>query len=455
MALDSTRRAFLRRLFPGDGYVDSPEDTCVFGTDASRLHEAPWAVVRPETEEQAAELLRWAHAERIPLFPRARATNVVGACVPKGGGVVVSTLRMNRIVDIDEADFVAVCQPGVVTGDLQRELAARGLMYPPDPASVRISTVGGNIATGAGGMRAVRYGVTRDYVLGIRAALPGGRVLATGGRNHKNVVGLDLTRLFVGSEGTLGLLTEATLKLVPAPEATASVLAGWADVGAALDAARAVFSAGILPVAMEFMGPEVLAAVANVADVPWPEGTVAALLLRLDGGADALGCDLERLAAVVGAQSPSFMQRGMGEEEEALWEVRRLINPASFTIAPDKMSDDITVPRGKVRRAVDGIRAVAAEAGLVVLVFGHLGDGNLHVNIMFDKAAQLDRAQRAKRAIVELVLSLGGTMSGEHGVGLTKYGHLSLQLDSLELELMRSIKRSFDPHGILNPGKAY
>ncbi|WP_461208406.1 FAD-binding oxidoreductase [Desulfocurvus sp. DL9XJH121] len=457
MTLTREQRGFLQQLFPGEQYVDSPEESAVFGTDASRLFDAPWAVVRPDSQEQVVELLAWADAERVPLFPRARGTNVVGACVPKGGGVVVSTLLMNRILDIDHDDFVAVVQPGVPTGDLKKELASRGLFYPPDPASMRISTVGGNLATGAGGMSAVKYGVTRDYVLGLTAVLPGGRVLTTGGRNHKNVVGLDLTRLFVGSEGTLGVVTEAVLKLIPAPEATASVLAGWPGVDGALAAARALFEAGILPAAMEFMTDAVLRAVERVGDVPWPRETGAALLLRLDGGREALASDLERLVAVIAASSPSFLERGMGpEEEEPLWEIRRLINPASFKVAPDKSSDDVTVPRGQVSRAVDGIGAIAREQDLCILVFGHLGDGNLHVNIMYDKAAgDGPRAARAKERVVELVLSLGGTMSGEHGVGLTKHGFLDRQLSPLERELMRSIKASFDPHGILNPGKSY
>ncbi|BBD08854.1 FAD-binding oxidoreductase [Desulfovibrio ferrophilus] len=455
--LTPAQARFLGELFPGDGFTAVPEETCAFGADASRLFEAPWAVVRPESEEQVVRLMAWAQEEGMPLFPRARGTNVVGACVPRGGGVVVSTLRMNRILEIDAQDFVAVVQPGVVTADLQKELDRHGLMYPPDPASVRISTIGGNVATCAGGMRAVKYGVTRDYVLGVRAVLPGGRVLYTGGRNHKNVVGLDLARLFVGSEGTLGLLTEITLKLLPKPEATASVLAGWPDTDGALGAARDIFAAGILPAAMEFMERDVLKAVAKVGEVPWPEGTGAALLLRLDGGRKALAADLDRLEQVVRSASPSFLLRGLGaREEEPLWEVRRLINPASFKVAPDKLSDDITVPRSKVRNAVDGIRKIATEAGLTVLVFGHLGDGNLHVNVMHDKAAgEGDRALQVKSQVVELVLSLGGTMSGEHGVGLTKYAHLGKQLSPLESEIMHYIKKVFDFKGILNPGKGY
>ncbi|NJB68611.1 D-lactate dehydrogenase (cytochrome)/glycolate oxidase [Desulfobaculum xiamenense] len=454
--LTATQKRFLTDLFPGDACVLTPEETCAFGADSSRIFAQPWAVVRPETLDQTRSLLKWAHEERVPLFPRSRGTNVVGDCTPKGGGVVVSALRMNRIVEVSGDDFVAVAQPGVVTADLQRACEAKGLFYPPDPASVRISTIGGNVSTNAGGMRAVKYGVTRDYVLGLEAVLPGGEVIRTGGRTHKNVVGLDLTRLFVGAEGTLGFITEVTLKLLPRPEASASVLAGFAALEAALDAARDVFRAGILPVAMEFMADEVLRALAKVTDAPWPQGTQAVLLLKLDGSGETLPLELKRLETALAPSSPSFMARGMGADEEALWEVRRLINPASFRVAPDKMSDDVTVPRGRVAEAVARIRDAGREAGLTVLVFGHLGDGNLHVNIMHDAAGgEGERARTLKETVLGIVLDVGGTMSGEHGVGLTKRPYIDRQIGGRELEIMRQVKAVFDPHGILNPGKAY
>lgn len=454
--LDNTHKRFLTDLFPGDGFIQTPEETCAFGADSSRIYEQPWAVVRPENKAQAVELMKWADAERIPLFFRSRGTNVVGACVPKGGGIVVSTLRMNRILDIDGDDFVAVTEPGVVTADLQRACEKKHLMYPPDPASVRISTVGGNVSTNAGGMRAVRYGVTREYVLGLEAVLPGGEVIRTGGRTHKNVVGLDLTRLFVGAEGTLGFITELTLKLLPKPQASASVLVGFASLETALEAARSIFRAGILPVAMEFMAAEVLQALTKVSDVPWPPETQAALLLQIDGSNEALPLELARLESVIKSASPSFMAKGMGADEEPLWEVRRLINPASFRVAPDKMSDDVTVPRGKVAPAIAGIREAGRRHGLTVLTFGHLGDGNIHVNIMYDAAGgELETAKRVKDDVLDVVLGLGGTMSGEHGVGLTKYPYFDRQIGGRERAIMCQVKAAFDPNGILNPGKAY
>ncbi len=456
MPLDRTQTAFLKSLFPGEESLFAPEEAAAFGADASRAFAQPWAVLRPRSLEQAQELLAFAHRERIPLFPRGRATNVVGDCVPAGGGIVVSTLFLDRL-EVDGEDFVAVAGPGVITADLAARAEALGLFYPPDPASVRISTIGGNVATCAGGMRAVKYGVTRDFVLGLTAVLPGGKAITCGGRTHKNVAGLDLARLLVGSEGTLAFITEIIVKLLPKPQATASVLAGFASEALALAAARAVFGSGMLPVSLEFMGSEVLDCLALAAPVPWPRDTAAALLLRLDGTPAALAADLERLAGVLREAGATHLDKGMGPaEEEPLWELRRLINPATFRVRPDKLSDDVTVPRGKLAAALAGIRQVGAGAGIPILVFGHIGDGNLHVNYMHDAAAGEDAAARAaKSKVLDLILALGGTMSGEHGIGLAKAAYLPRQIGPEELALMHRIKDQFDPHHIMNPGKAY
>jgi len=456
MPLTRDQSSTLQRLFPGELCLLAPEEIAPFGADASRAFAQPWAVVRPRTQDHVKELLAFAHRERIPLFPRGRATNQVGDCVPQGGGVVVSTLFLDSL-EIDDEDFVAVAGPGVVTADLAAQAEARGLFYPPDPASVRISTVGGNVATCAGGMRALKYGVTRDFVLGLTAVLPGGQAIVCGGRTHKNVAGLDLARLLVGSEGTLAFITEIILKLLPRPEATASVLAGFATEPAALAAARAVFRAGLLPAALEFLGSEVLDCLALLRPAPWPRETRAALLLRLDGTEAALAADLDRVAAVLRAASATHLDQGLGSaREEPLWELRRSINPASFRLKPDKMSDDVTVPRGKLAAAVAGIRQAGADAGLPILVFGHIGDGNLHVNIMYDASGpEAAAAHAAKTRILDLVLSLGGTMSGEHGIGMVKAPYLPRQIGAAELALMHRLKDQFDPHHIMNPGKAY
>ncbi len=456
--LSPKARDFLERVFPGDAAIFSPEETYVYGADASRRHARPAAVVRPEGVEQVRELLAFAQAERIPVLPRGRGTNTVGGCVPAPGGIVVSTARMARILDIDPDDFVAVVEPGVVTGDLQAALAPRRLFYAPDPASVKFSTVGGNAATCAGGMRAVKYGVTRDHVLGIEAVIPGGEVVRTGGRTHKDVAGLDLTRLFVGSEGTLGLFTRLTLKLLPLPRATATLALAYPSADAALAAAGDVFRAGLLPVAMEFLGREAMLAVSAIRETPWPEGAGAALFLRVDGSPEAVAADVRLLAEAAAAAGPLWSRVATDPaDEEALWELRRLLNPASFKAAPDKISDDVTVPRGRLREAAAGIQAVGTALGVRILLFGHVGDGNLHVNIMHDAADpdERRRAVTARERILALCLELRGTLSGEHGVGLSKLPFLDRQIGPVERELMRRIKAAFDPAGIMNPGKAY
>ncbi|SIO18014.1 FAD-binding oxidoreductase [Halodesulfovibrio marinisediminis] len=456
--LSLPHRRFLQDLFPKTDCLLTPEEMVVFEADASRLEGTPLAVVRPETEEQIIELMRWAHKERIPLYPRARATNVVGLCVPQKPGIVVSTLKMNSILEVDSDDFIARVQPGVITGDLQKRVEQEKLFYPPDPASLGISTIGGNVATCAGGMRALKYGVTREWVLGCKAVLPGGKTITCGGRNHKNVVGLDLLRLLTGSEGTLAFMTEITLKLIPKPESTASILAGFANLEEALHAIKVMFKAGMLPAALEFMGPEVLTALQDAGAVPWPSTVTASLLLRFDGSHQGLEADLEKAGAIFKACNVLWSTTGIGkEEEEPLWDVRRSINPASFKVAPDKYSDDVTVPRGKLLEAVTGIRQIANKHSLTILTFGHVGDGNIHVNIMHDASDhdELARAKRAKKEISNFILSLRGTLSGEHGVGLVKAPYVHLQLSETERSLMKQIKHIFDPHSIMNPGKAF
>ena len=457
-ALTPAHLRFLEALFPGEGLVTQPEQMAVYGADSSRRAAMPWAVVRPRNEEQIVELLRWAEAEKMPLVPRLRGTGMSGGAVPAFGGVVVSTLWLNRVIDIDGDDFCAEVEPGVVTAEFQALTQKRKLFYPPDPASLKISTLGGNVSTCAGGMRAVKYGVTRDYVLGVRAVLPGGRICDAGGRAHKNVVGLDLTRLFVGSCGTLGIFTRLTLKLLPLPESSATVLAAFPSLHDALEGARGVFRAGILPTAMEFMDAVACRGIAMIKDVPWPEGTKAVLLLKVDGTASALAEDVQRLERALSQANPSCLLKGLGpKEEEPLWEIRRLVSPAAFQLGPDKMGEDVAVPRGKTVEAVEGFQAIGAENGIHVACYGHLGDGNVHVNIIFDAADedQRARAKLCKEAVFRHALALGGTISGEHGTGITKGAYVSWQLSETERELMAGIKQVFDPSGILNPGKGW
>ena len=454
--LSRSQRKFLKELFPDSesGFSDGELLSC--GVDASRNHAKPLALVKPHSVEQLSELLAWAQKERMPVYPRARATNKVGGCVPVKNGIVVSMLGMNSILEIDSSDFVAVVQPGVITADLQRSVEKQGLFYPPDPASFKISTIGGNISTCAGGMRAVKYGVTRDYVIGLEAVIPGGEIIHTGGRTHKNVVGLDLTRLFVGSAGSLGLITKATLKLLPLPATSASVLIGFESLAGCLKGAEAVFGCGILPTAMELMDKNTLKALEMHSDVPWPAGTGGVLLLKIDGSNESVAADLKQIEKALSSVSTTFLEKGSGDDQERLWELRRVISPAAFNLAPDKQGEDVAVPRGKVAQAIESYHEIGTQLNVVVLCFGHLGDGNIHVSVMYDKSmhGQSENALKAKKAIFSKTLALGGTLSGEHGIGLTKADYVGMQLGNAELNLMHGIKNVFDPLNIMNPGKA-
>ncbi|MBI9080698.1 MAG: FAD-binding protein [Pseudodesulfovibrio sp.] len=456
-SLTSAHRLFLTDHFPGDGCLLSQEGMAAFSADASQERAMPWAVVRPENRGQIEELLKWADSERMPIYGRARGTGRVGNAVPTHGGVVVSMLGMNRILDVDENDFVAVVQPGVVTGDLQAACIDRKMMYPPDPASVKYSTLGGNVSTCAGGLKAVKYGVTRDWVMGLESVLPGGKVLRTGGRSHKNVVGLDLTRLFVGSNGKLGLVTEIIVKLIPLPETSASVLVGFSDLRSSMDGARAVFRSGVLPAACEFMDKVTIQAVRQVGDVPLAANAQAALLFMVDGSEAGVEAEVRQLVTALNESSPVSVEIGRGKDEEKIWAVRRTISPAAFRIRPNKFAEDISVPRGTVAEAVERAHQIGEECGLIVLCFGHLGDGNIHVNIMHDASVpdEVVRACRAKDAVFRLAIELGGTISGEHGTGLTKASFVSEQLSQEEIGLMTSIKQVFDPNSIMNPGKGW
>lgn len=457
-SLTDAHAAFLTDLFPGEDCILTEEGRAVFAADASLERAMPWAVVRPENRGQIEELLKWAQLERMPIYGRARGTGRVGNAVPTFGGVVVSLLKLNEVLEIDPGDSVAVTQPGVITADLQAACAEHKLFYPPDPASVKISSIGGNVSTCAGGLKAVKYGVTRDWVLGLETVLPGGRVLRTGGRSHKDVVGLDLTRLFVGSNGKLGIITEIILKLIPLPETSASVLVGFRDLQSSLDGARAVFASGVLPAACEFMDQVTLDAV-RLGDEPIPlaDEAKAALLFKVDGTEEGVGAEVRQLVKALEPLQPVSMETGRGDDEERIWTARRGISPAAFRIKPDKVAEDISVPRSRVAEAVEAAHAIGRDHGLTVLCFGHLGDGNIHVNVMFDATieSEVAAANKAKMEIFRLAVRLGGTISGEHGTGLTKAEFVPEQLSQDEIDLMVSIKSVFDPYGIMNPGKGW
>lgn len=452
-SLTEGQKKFLQDTF-GDGVSFDEETLRVYSSDASLKTGTVLAMVRPTSTEQLQAFMRFADAEGIAVHPRGRGTSLSGGCVPTVPGIVVSMLGMDRIIDISATDFVAEVEPGVNTALLQAQCEKLGLFYPPDPASGKATSVGGNVVTCAGGLRAVKYGVTRDYVLGVEAVLPGGKLIRLGGRTHKDVIGLDLARLFVGSEGTLGIVTKLILKLIPKPESSASVLVGYPSLDAALSSMSKVFAAGILPCAVEFMNETVLEILTKTGECPWPDTVKSLLLFQVDGSKDTVPLENARLAAQL--DDALWRMEGVGkEEEDKLWAFRRRVSAASYVLGPDRIGGDMAVPRGSILQAVRRFEAIAADNGKRLIGFGHAGDGNIHANLHYD-ASDPDDKQRTEKTHHELdaaALEFGGSLSGEHGGGCLK--DVGRQLGEVEHEMMRGVRRLFDPKGILNPGKGY
>ncbi|MDX1764501.1 MAG: FAD-linked oxidase C-terminal domain-containing protein [bacterium] len=423
--------------------------------DATRIKHQPELVVYPGNGEDVSKILMLCNQEKIPVYPRGAGSGFAGGSVPAKGGIVLVMTRMNRILGIYPEDLYAVVEPGVVNGVFQKTVEKMGLFYPPDPGSMAFSTLGGNVATGAGGLRSLKYGVTRDYVLRLVAVLASGEFIETGVKTLKGVVGYDLTRLIVGSEGTLAVVTEITLKLIPKPETTRTAFAAFRDHGAAGTTVADIIASRILPSTLEFMDGNCLRAVEAVLDFPLPAKGDAYLLIEVDGGPSEVERDIGRIkdicqnhgaATVMMAQSP--------EEREDLWKARRSISQAINRMGMTKINEDVAVPRSKIPAILDFLQQLADRQNLQILTFGHAGDGNLHVNILAD-AQDLARARECVTELFEEVLRLEGTISAEHGVGLAKAPYMGMEISPTTLATMRAIKQTLDPKGILNPGKLF
>jgi glycolate oxidase len=394
------------------------------------------------------------------MVPRGAGTGYTGGAVPIAGGVVISLERLNRILEIDEASLLAVVEPNVITGDLQDAVERVGLFYPPDPASLRQSAIGGNVAECAGGPRAFKYGVTRNYVLGLEAVLPSGDVIETGGRSVKNVVGYDLSQLLTGSEGTLAIITKIILRLIPKPPAVVTLRATFQTVAAAADAVARLLRARVVPAALELIDGESRAAVTRFlggGSRLAPEGTAALLLIEVDGLPEQVTAEADRVvAACRGGGATELLRSTSDDERQELWRVRRELSPALKTIKPVKFNHDVVVPKGRIVELFALVDRLRAEFGVRIPCFGHVGDGNIHVNIMVDDTdADIARARDAEAALFRGVVGLGGSISGEHGIGFMKSKFLGLELTPATIDAMKQVQRAFDPHGILNPGKIF
>jgi D-lactate dehydrogenase len=438
-----------------DGLLLDPSERLAYGYDNSRKQALPDAVAFPTTTEQVVALVKLCRQYRLPITARGRGTNTTGASVPIAGGVVVSFERMNRLVDIRPGDRVAVVQPGLLNGDLQTALKEHGLFWPPDPTSAPYCTIGGNLACNAGGPRAVKYGATRDNVLAVTAVTGAGELIRCGTATTKGATGYDLSRILIGSEGTLALIVEATLRLTPIASQRRVLRALYRDVASAANAVARIMAQPVTPSMLEFMDGECVRLARETGAADLPEAG-ALLMIEVDGenaGLDAAVAALER-----SAQGDGCLGVATALDETArgkLWAARKALSPALRTIAPGKINEDVVVPPSRVPALVERVEQIAGEFALKIVCFGHVGNGNLHVNILYDPAdaAESARAEASLAKIFDAVIALDGQLSGEHGIGLSKRDFLGKAIDPATLATMRGIKSLFDPDGILNPGK--
>ncbi|CAG34788.1 probable glycolate oxidase subunit (GlcD) [Desulfotalea psychrophila LSv54] len=433
-------------------------DLHCYSYDGKGIIYLPEAVAFPRTTEEVSEIMKLASLHRFAVVPRGAGTGMTGGSLPIAGGLVMAMTRMNSIVEIDHRNQVAVVEPGVITIDLQKAVQAVGLFYPPDPASLKFCTVGGNAAECAGGPSAVKYGVTKDYIMGLEAVLPSGEIVTAGTRTEKGVTGYDLTRLFVGSEGTLGIITKLYCRLLPLPESKATFLVLSKSLDKATELVSTILNRGIVPSTLEYMDRTAIRIVSDLLSEPPAKGTEALLLLELDGTQKSIDEQTVRLRQLLADDDDiSFRQAKNEAEVKELWLARRSISPAAFKLKPHKISEDVAVPRSRIPELVRFTEKLSQELDITILTFGHAGDGNIHVNIMIDKANanELERGEKAKELLFVHTISLEGTLSGEHGIGITKSAYLGLELNEATIKLMKSIKSVMDPHNILNPGKIF
>jgi len=448
----------LNNIAGKENITTSREDLICYSYDATNQKFLPDAVVFPKSAEEISLILKLANREAFPVIPRGAGSGFSGGSLPVEGGVVVSLERMNKILKIDTDNLIAIVEPGVVTGDFQEEAENMGLFYPPDPSSLKFCTIGGNIAECAGGPRAVKYGVTKDYVLGLEVVLPTGEIINTGVQTAKGVVGYDLTKLIVGSEGTLGIVTKAVLKLLPLPEATKTMFAVFSDMRDAANTVSKIISSKIIPSTLEFMDKESIGCVAGYLPPDLSGSIEAALLIEVDGDKDLIEKEALLIRGICMENSATDVRiAGNRQEAKALWQARRAISPSMAKLKPNKINEDIVVPRSKIPDAIMGTRDIARKYNIIIANFGHAGDGNIHVNVMIDKSNsnEFERGKKAVEDIFRLVLSLGGTISGEHGIGTAKMPYIGMELSPAAIDVMRRIKQVLDPKGVLNPGKIF
>lgn len=455
--LDKSTLKELQTIVGKKHVLTEPEDLVAYSYDGTFAERRPDLVVRPDSTEQVSAVMKVAWRKEIPVAPRGMASGLAAASIPMTGGMVLDTCRMNRIIEIDELNFAVTAQAGVITQHLADTVAKRGLFYPPDPSSIKQSTLGGNAACNAGGPRCLKYGVTSDYVMGLTAVLADGRILKTGGKAIKNVTGYNLTQLLVGSEGTLGIITELVLKLIPLPKVARTAKAVFPQLTDASSCVNNILNAGITPATIELMDETTIATIEEAMNLGLPLDVEAILIIEADGmDAESVIKEIETIADICRATGARDVEVARTEAERAkLWAARRSISPSLARRAPNKLGEDISVPRSAIPEAVAAIKEVSSKHDIPIAIFGHAGDGNLHPNILFDKRdpAQVEKMKRAAADIFDISVRLGGTLSGEHGVGNLKLAFVEQDIGPISIDVMAAIKKTMDPKNILNPGK--
>ncbi len=445
----------LRSIVGDEWFLDTPEDLATYSYDGFLPEYLPDGVIIPGSTEEISKIMKVANREKINIVPRGAGTNICGSSVAREGGIIMAFHRMNKILEIDPEDMCAVVQPGVVNADLQREVASYGLMYPPDPASMFVSTIGGNVALNAGGPRGVKYGVTRDYLLGLEVVLPSGDVINTGGKTLKNVSGFDLTRLMCGSEGTLGIITQIIVRLVPLPPAKATLQAIFSSLDDAAITVSAIIGSGIVPTTLELMDRVVLDVIRDYGGAEFSDKADALLLIEVDGEEVLVEEQGKRIESFCKERGAIEVQRAKTPQDaDRLWQARRTAFGAVASLRPNCIVEDATVPVRKLPEMLKKIVELADKYQLKIGVLAHAGDGNLHPLIMTDlrDKDEMARVDKALDEMYEEAIAMGGTLSGEHGIGIAKDRFMPLQFNRSAIEIMRGIKRVFDPNNILNPG---
>jgi len=449
----------MKKIIEPERVLSDKEDLITYAYDGTpNLSGAPAVIIQPVSTDEISEVLRWSYKNKVPVVPRGSGTGLSGGSVPIQGGIVISTVRMDNILEIDEENLTVMAEAGVITMTLADAVASRGLFYPPDPGSMKISTIGGNVVENSGGLRCLKYGVTEDYVLGMEIVLPDGEVFWTGNKSKKDVAGYNLKKMLISSEGTLGILTKVLLRLVPPPQASKTLLAYFPDMVSAGKAVAGIIASKIIPCTLEFLDNVTINCVEDFSKIGLPRDAAALLLIQTDGYPAQVEEEAEKIEAVCRENSATEIKVAQTQEEaDDLAQARRVALAALARRKPTTILEDATVPRSKVPEMLVFIEEMRDKYNLEIGVFGHAGDGNLHPTCLTDErdTEEMERVHQAFEEVFKKAISLGGTVTGEHGVGCIKSKYLPMMVGETGLKVMKRIKKVFDPEGLMNPGKIF